>query len=168
MRPCGAACAAAPTLASLNRPRRQRTNAGNCPLCARSGHRDTYSHGSLIALLNNYRIDRDQCANKPSKDKLRDNLVIRMKTIMRLVFAVAVSAAALCFNVPVSLAFEHGPWCAVVNIGTGNVIWDCQYNSIEECVPHVLSGNRGFCNVNPAFGLYAAQPTKHRKHRKRY
>ena len=91
-----------------------------------------------------------------------------MKTIMRLVFAVAASAAALCFIVPVSLAFEHGPGCAVVNLGTGNMYWDCQYNSLEECVPNVLSGNRGFCNVNPAFGLYAAQPTKHRKDRKRY
>jgi hypothetical protein len=91
-----------------------------------------------------------------------------MKTIMRLVLAAAVSVAALCFNVPVSRAFEHGPWCAVVNTGNGNVTWDCRYNSIEECVPNVLSGNRGFCNVNPAFGLYAAEPVKHRKHRKRY
>ena len=46
--------------------------------------------------------------------------------------------------------------------------WDCQYNSLEECVPNVLSGNRGFCNVNPAFGLYAAKPTEHQKHRKRH
>jgi len=29
-------------------------------------------------------------------------------------------------------------------------------------------GNRGFCNVNPAFGLYAAKPTEYRKHRKRH
>ena len=46
--------------------------------------------------------------------------------------------------------------------------WDCQYNSLEECIPNVLSGNRGFCNVNPAFGLYAAKPTEHQKHRKRH
>jgi hypothetical protein len=86
-----------------------------------------------------------------------------MKTIKRLVLAVAVSAAALCFNVPVSRAFEHGPWCSVVNTGTSNVTWDCQYNSIEECVPNVLSGNRGFC-----IGLYEAKPTEYRKHQKRY
>jgi Protein of unknown function (DUF3551) len=91
-----------------------------------------------------------------------------MKIHMRLVLGVAVSAAALCFNVPVSRAFEYGPWCAVVSTGNGNVTWDCQYNSIEECVPNVLSGNRGFCNVNPAFGLYAAEPAKDRKHRKRH
>jgi hypothetical protein len=74
-------------------------------------------------------------------------------TVMQLVFAVAVSAAALCVNVPVSRAFEHGPWCAVVNVGS-NVIWDCRYNSFEECVSNVLSGDRGSCNLNPAFGLY--------------
>jgi hypothetical protein len=96
-------------------------------------------------------------------------LVMPMKSIiMRLVLAVAVSAAALCCNVSDSRAFEHGPWCAVTDKGTGNMYWDCQYNSLEECVPNVLSGNRGFCNVNPAFGLYAAEPTEHRKHRKRH
>jgi Protein of unknown function (DUF3551) len=98
----------------------------------------------------------------------RSLLVIPMKTMMRLVLAVAVSAAALFFNVPVSRAFEHGPWCAVTDNGTGNMYWDCQYNSLEECVPNVLSGNRGFCNVNPAFGLYAAKPAEHRKHRTRH
>ena len=91
-----------------------------------------------------------------------------MKTIVGFVLAVAVSAAALCFKIPAGRAFEHGPWCAAVNVGTGNVIWDCQYNSLEECVQNVLSGNRGFCNVNPALGLYAAKPAKHRKHRKWY
>jgi uncharacterized protein DUF3551 len=95
-------------------------------------------------------------------------VVILMKSVMRLVPAVAVSAAALSFNVPASQALEHGPWCAVVNLGNGNQYWDCQYNSLEECVPNVLSGNRGFCNVNPALGLYAAKPTEYRKHRKRH
>ena len=46
--------------------------------------------------------------------------------------------------------------------------WDCQYNSFEACVPNVVSGNRGFCNVNPVFGLYATKPTAHRKYRIQY
>ena len=95
-------------------------------------------------------------------------LVMPMNPIMRLVLAVVVSAAALYFNVPVSRAFADAPWCAVTNKGTGNMYWDCQYNSFEACVPNVVSGNRGFCNVNPAFGLYAAQPTAHRKYRLQY
>ena len=104
--------------------------------------------------------------NKPAKDKLTENRGIPMKIHMRLVLVDAVISAALCFSVPVSRGFEHGPLCAVVSTWNGNVTWECQYNSVEECVPNVLSGNRGFCNVNPAFGLYAAEPAKHRKQRK--
>jgi len=98
----------------------------------------------------------------------RSLLVSPMKTTMRLGLAVAVSTAALCFNASDSRAFEHGPWCAITDKGTGNIYWDCQYNSLEECIPNVLSGNRGFCNVNPAFGLYAAKATKRREHRTWY
>ena len=87
---------------------------------------------------------------------------------MRLVLAVVVSAAALYFSVPVSRSFADAPWCAVTNKGTGNMYWDCQYHSLAACVPNVVSGNRGFCNVNPAFGLYAAKPTAHRKYRIQY
>jgi hypothetical protein len=38
----------------------------------------------------------------------------------------------------------------VINVGTGSVIWDCKYRSVEECVPNVLAGNRGFCNPSPS------------------
>jgi Protein of unknown function (DUF3551) len=47
--------------------------------------------------------------------------------------------------------YGPGPWCAVVNIGTGNVVWECQYWSYQHCVQNVLAGNRGFCNQNPSF-----------------
>ena len=47
--------------------------------------------------------------------------------------------------------YGPGPWCAVTDMGTGNMYWDCQYWSLQQCVPHVLSGNRGFCNRNPSF-----------------
>ena len=47
--------------------------------------------------------------------------------------------------------YGPAPWCAVVNMGTGNLYWDCQYWSLQQCVPNVLSGNRGFCNQNPSF-----------------
>jgi hypothetical protein len=43
----------------------------------------------------------------------------------------------------------EAPWCAVVNMGTGDIHWDCQYATFQDCVPNVLAGNRGFCNVNP-------------------
>jgi len=94
-------------------------------------------------------------------------LVMSMNPIMRLVLAAAVSAAALYLDVPDSRVFVDAPWCAVTDGGTGNMYWDCQYRSIEECRPNVLAGNRGWCNPNPYF---VANPTEHRrsaKHRAR-
>ncbi len=46
---------------------------------------------------------------------------------------------------------DEAPWCAVTDTGTGNMYWDCQFYSIEACRPHVLGGNRGFCNLNPRY-----------------
>jgi hypothetical protein len=54
----------------------------------------------------------------------------------------------------------------VQNLGAGDVVWDCEFRSAEACAPHVIAGNRGFCNINPSFvpPPYAA-PIKHRKRR---
>ena len=60
----------------------------------------------------------------------------------RLVQLLGPASAFMC-------ARPEAPWCAVVNTGTGNVVWDCSYRSIEACRPNVLAGNRGFCNLNP-------------------
>ena len=48
--------------------------------------------------------------------------------------------------------YGPAPWCAVTDMGTGNMYWDCQYWSFQRCVSNVLAGNRGFCNRNPSFG----------------
>lgn len=48
-------------------------------------------------------------------------------------------------------AWGNAPWCAVISMGYGSVIWDCRYASIEACRPNVISGNRGFCNHNPGY-----------------
>ena len=58
----------------------------------------------------------------------------------------------------------EGPWCANIDIGTGNVYEDCQYYSFEACQPHVLAGNRGFCNVNPR---WVGPPPNQRARKKR-
>ncbi len=90
-----------------------------------------------------------------------------MKIIMRLVISVAVTAAAVCFYVPASRASESYPWCAVLMFGAGDVEWDCQYRSIEECRPNVIAGNRGFCNPNPGWNPHKAiAPPKHRTRHK--
>jgi hypothetical protein len=95
-----------------------------------------------------------------------------MKTIIRLTYPaagfVAASLAAMSFCVPPAHAGSYGnaPWCAVQNLGAGDVVWDCEFRSVEECAPHVIAGNRGFCNINPSFVPPAsAPPIKHRKRR---
>jgi hypothetical protein len=82
---------------------------------------------------------------------------------------VAVITAALAFWSLPAYAQYYGdaPWCAVVGATDGEMVWHCYYRSVEECQPHVIAGDRGFCNVNP-YGSHpdAAQqtPPRHRKH----
>lgn len=86
--------------------------------------------------------------------------------------ASALLAAATGFGVAPAAAgaggFYEAPWCAVINLGFGDVQWDCEYRSIEECQPHVIAGNRGFCNINPRFvppAAYAAPAKQRKRHR---
>jgi len=69
-----------------------------------------------------------------------------------MMFTAAVMAT-LCSNAHCTQALHNGPWCSVVNTGAGRMEWDCRYRTIEECVPNVLSGNRGFCDRNPSYRL---------------
>ena len=88
---------------------------------------------------------------------------------MRLMLAIAAFGAVLFYNIPASQAYVgNGPWCAFINIGTGEVFEDCQYQTLEECVPNVLAGNRGTCNPNPRWEGATAPVVKHRPHRKRH
>jgi hypothetical protein len=72
--------------------------------------------------------------------------------MIRIALAVAPLAAILCCNLAPTQAAAggHAPWCAVREIGAGEVEWDCHYASAAECAPTVVAGNRGFCNLNPA------------------
>lgn len=73
--------------------------------------------------------------------------------------ALFASAVLTVLLTPSLASAEYGPapWCAVVNIGTGGVYWDCQYASAADCAPNVVAGNRGFCNRNPYFEDRVAQ-----------
>jgi uncharacterized protein DUF3551 len=83
--------------------------------------------------------------------------------MIRMIFAGAGVLASLGFGLQPAKAYE-APWCAVINTGL-DVHWDCQYQSLEQCYPTVLAGNRGFCNPNPYF---VANPTEHRRSAKRH
>ena len=97
-------------------------------------------------------------------------VIVTKKYAGRLTVAIAAVAAALCLQVSSSQAQYYGdaPWCAVLQIGTGSVTWHCYYRTVEECVPNVLAGNRGSCNLNPYFTASRGPATTARPaHRKR-
>ncbi len=71
-----------------------------------------------------------------------------MRAMIAAAAFVAVIVAALGCNIPAASAFGDAPWCAVKNFGS-DVVWDCEYRTVEECVPHVIAGDRSFCNLNP-------------------
>jgi Protein of unknown function (DUF3551) len=81
-----------------------------------------------------------------------------MQILPKMTFAVTILAAFMCFDVSASRASQYGnsPWCAVENDGD-RFVWDCEYDSIADCRPAVLSGNRGFCARNP-YGGQTDQP----------
>lgn len=85
--------------------------------------------------------------------------------MLRIAIGIAGVLAALCWDMPSSQAMVgDAPWCAVIAIGNGEVEWDCQYQTIEQCQPNVVAGNRGFCNLNPYYAPAAAH-AKHAVHR---
>jgi hypothetical protein len=85
----------------------------------------------------------------------------RRPTMTRIMF-VAAAFASLTFA-PQPAAAAEFPWCAVTSSGDGDMHWDCQYRSIEDCRPNVISGNRGWCNQNP---YYVAAPADQRRSRR--
>lgn len=89
-----------------------------------------------------------------------------MTIIFRSTLAAAEFAAAVALGASASHAgsFGNAPWCAVQNLGAGDVVWDCEFRTAEACAPHVIAGNRGFCNINPSFvPPPSAAPIRHRK-----
>ena len=84
------------------------------------------------------------------------------KTLAKQAISIAALAAATWFGSSPSRAYGDAPWCAVISL-KGDVYWDCQYRTVEECVPNVIAGNRGFCNLNPWPGPSNGVAYKHQK-----
>src|SRR5262249_8065183 len=105
------------------------------------------------------------CLFKKRDTKPEEGLVV-LKTLAKLTFGVA----AATFGTSPSHAFGNAPWCAVINIGTGTVYWDCQYPTFEACyhLGNILAGNRGFCNLNPSAGPSQVAPYKRPKRHAQY
>jgi hypothetical protein len=81
---------------------------------------------------------------------------------------ILVAAAALASVIsPEHAEGAAAPWCAAINLGTGNVYWDCQYSSFDDCYRRgiILAGNRGFCNQSPYYVTGYAEQRQTRKRR---
>lgn len=72
------------------------------------------------------------------------------------ILCAGLTAAAVLFAFAPSpgraATWGHAKWCAVTNNGDGDLMWECVFDSIQECQPFILAGNRGFCNINPYWG----------------
>ena len=70
--------------------------------------------------------------------------------MIRIVCTVAGTAVLLLAAISSGMALTgDAPWCAVVNSGPDEMEWDCHYQTVEQCAPNVVAGNRGFCALNP-------------------
>jgi Protein of unknown function (DUF3551) len=92
-----------------------------------------------------------------------------MQTFTRFSLAASGLGAALLIGASPGHAGTIGnaPWCAVQNLGAGDIVWDCEFQTAEQCQPAAIAGNRGFCNLNPAWPQYQPAPSAVR-YRKRH
>jgi hypothetical protein len=90
-----------------------------------------------------------------------------MEVDMARMFFVTIVAAVAFNSCPASADFYSQPWCAVIAMGDGDMRWDCEYRTIEECRPNVLAGNRGWCNPNP-YLVASSAPERPKHSRKRH
>ena len=74
---------------------------------------------------------------------------------------VAAAAASISFS-PRYAEGAQAPWCALIDMGTGDWYWDCQYGSFEDCYRrgNILAGNRGFCTPSPYYAAGPAEQTR--------
>ena len=84
--------------------------------------------------------------------------------MIRTILVAAAALASASFS-PGNAGPAQAPYCAVINLGTSSVYWDCQYRSFEDCYHRgmVLAGNRGFCNPSPYYVPGYAEQRQTRK-----
>jgi hypothetical protein len=86
---------------------------------------------------------------------------------MQFVLIVVALAAAIFSVIRPSGAYE-GPWCAGTNRGGGTFVYDCSMRTLEQCIPEVIAGNRGFCSPNPNYRGPEASPPRGKRKRYHY
>jgi hypothetical protein len=88
--------------------------------------------------------------------------------MIRTILVAAAALASVSFS-PRHAASAEAPWCAVISLGTGDVHYDCQYNSFDDCYGrgNILAGNRGFCSPSPYYVAGSAEQRQTRGRRAR-
>jgi hypothetical protein len=61
----------------------------------------------------------------------------------------AVAGAILASAGTAAARIEH-PWCAMIPVFQGSRMADCQYDTLEQCLPEIR-GMGGSCDPNPYF-----------------
>ena len=86
--------------------------------------------------------------------------------MIRTILVAAAALAGVFSSLQPAQAYQ-APWCAVINLGTGSIYWDCQYSSFDDCYRrgNILAGNRGFCNASPYYVAGYAEQTGRRRAR---
>lgn len=83
------------------------------------------------------------------------------KMLIALAFAVTAVIAA---ERPAAAGINE-KWCAVLRQDEEGVRWECQYATFEACRVHVVAGDRGFCDLNPAYVEPGRKTPQRREHR---
>ena len=84
--------------------------------------------------------------------------------MIKVSLGLAVIAAAAAFGGGSARAYDNAPWCAVYDMGDAGDHWVCEYRSIEDCRPHILAGNRGFCSPSPYYRAPQGRSAPARRH----
>jgi hypothetical protein len=84
----------------------------------------------------------------------------------KMLVAFMFAAAAPVIGLEPAAAEGNAPWCAIVPMDRTSVYEDCRYRTVEECVPNVLAGRRGFCTPNSAYVEPAQKPAKKQPRRR--
>jgi hypothetical protein len=58
--------------------------------------------------------------------------IVVTKNLAKLIFGIAALVATTWFGTSSSRAYGDAPWCSVITL-SGDVYWNCQYRTVEEC-----------------------------------
>src|SRR5262249_56057396 len=103
----------------------------------------------ILLSCQSYCAKLDSSTIRRADMKLRKEIVAMMRSkFARLTATIAIIAAVTCLRAASGRAGGNAAWCAVINIGTGTVYWDCQYPTFHACyhLTHIPPRHTAFCN----------------------